>query len=127
MISQITFGCAWVNDTDQAIDFYVNKLGFEKTQDQPMDDQGHRWVEVRPPGAQTGLVLAAGFGDDNPQARVGAWTGMVFRSEHVQATYDQLKARGVEFSEPPTMQPWGEYWTTFVDQDGNGYGLGGPA
>ena len=45
-----------VSDQDKALDFYVNKLGFEKIDDQPMSET-ERWLEVAPPGAQTHIML----------------------------------------------------------------------
>jgi lactoylglutathione lyase len=53
-----------VTDPDKAIDFYTNKLGFELRSDQPFGE-GMRWIEVAPPGAQTVIILATGFGMDD--------------------------------------------------------------
>ena len=63
MIKRVATVSVYVNDEDKALDFYVNKLGFDKREDQPMDDQGHRWIEVAPPGAETRVVLVKDFGD----------------------------------------------------------------
>src|SRR6266849_7611552 len=60
-----------VSNPDEAVDFYVNKLGFEKHRDISMGE-GMRWIEVAPPGAQTALVLAKGYGPD--QDRIGKFT-----------------------------------------------------
>lgn len=110
-----------VSDQDQALDFYINKLGFEKTADQPMGE-GLRWVSVGLPGAQTGIVLAKGYCESANNA-VGTFTGLVLDCDDIQATYDELAARGVHFTEPPTRQPWGMMQALFEDQDGNGYVL----
>ena len=109
-----------VSDQDTALDFYVNKLGFEVRSDQPMGP-GMRWLVVGLPGAQTGIVLAKGYGAGEP----GKFTGMVFSTDDIQATYEELRDKGVPFSEPPTMQPWGMMQALFADQDGNGYVLVG--
>jgi catechol 2,3-dioxygenase-like lactoylglutathione lyase family enzyme len=52
----------YVHDLDGAIVFYVDRLGFEKRVDVPVDDKGHRWVEVAPPGSETAMILSQGFG-----------------------------------------------------------------
>lgn len=52
----------YVHDLDRAVDFYVGKLGFEKRADEPVDEEGHRWVEVAPEGSETAIILAHGFG-----------------------------------------------------------------
>jgi len=108
-----------ISNTDEAIDFYVNKLGFEKRRDVSMGE-GMRWIEVAPPGAQTALVLAKGYGPD--QDRIGKFTGYVFGTDDIQTTYETLKSRGVHFTELPRVEPWGK-WAQFVDQDGNEFGL----
>ena len=56
-LTQVGRVCVTVADTDRAIDFYVDALGFEKTVDVPMGDAG-RWVEVALPGAPTTIALA---------------------------------------------------------------------
>jgi len=108
-----------VSNPDEAIDFYTDKLGFEKRRDVSMGE-GMRWIEVAPPGAQTALVLAKGYGPD--QDRIGKFTGYVFGTDYIQATYETLKSRGVHFTELPRVEPWGK-WAQFVDQDGNEFGL----
>lgn len=109
----------YVSDQDRALDFYTKKLGFEVRQDQPMGE-GMRWIAVAPPGAQTAIILARGFGDWS-QDRVGTFTGVVLGSDDIQADYERLSQAGVPFSEPPTRQPWGGVQALLADQDGNGY------
>jgi len=116
MLKQILTVGISVTDPDQAIDFYINKLGFEKRNDVSMG-KGMRWIEVAPPGAQTALVL---YGPD--QDRIGKFTGHVFATDDIEATYETLKSRGVRFTKPPSVEPWGK-WAQFVDQDGNEFGL----
>ena len=108
-----------VTDQDAALDFYINKLGFVKRADEDMGN-GMRWVTVELPGTQTGIVLAKGYGSGNP---AGSFTGLVLSSNDIQATYEELAAKGVHFTEPPTRQPWGMMQALFEDQDGNGYVL----
>ena len=110
----------YVNDTDKAIDFYTNKLGFELRQNIPMDPEGKtRWVEVAPPGAQTAIVLIKDYADWSPE-RVGQNTGLVLTPDDTRATCEALIAKGVEFTELPNEQPWG-IQAQFKDQDGNEY------
>src|SRR4051794_21793729 len=64
-ISQIGVVMLPVSDTDQAIEFYTEKLGFEKRSDVPFGD-GERWVEVCPPGSATVVALVPGRGEVAP-------------------------------------------------------------
>lgn len=107
----------FVSNVDQAIDFYVNKLGFEKRTDEPMDEQGHRWVEVMPPGSATALILAHGFGYWSPE-RVGGYTGLIFSVGDMASTFETLKGQGVTFKKDPEGSPWGIF-AEVQDPDGN--------
>ncbi len=122
MITHVRTTSVPVRDQDKALDFYVNKLGFEKRSDQPMGE-GLRWVEVVPPGAQTGLVLTKGYA--SAEENVGKFTGLVLAADDIQSTYEMLRDRGVHFTEPPATQPWGMKQALFEDQDGNGFVLVG--
>jgi predicted enzyme related to lactoylglutathione lyase len=106
-----------VSDQNKALDFYVNTLGLEKTSDQPMDEKS-RWIVVTPSGARTGIVLSSGFGP----GQMGVFTGFIFHTDNIEATYATLAGRGVHFTVPPKMEPWGR-WAQFADPDGNEFGL----
>ena len=121
MITNIAVTGVYVSDEEKALDFYVNKLGFEKRADEPMGD-GLRWIEVAPPGATTRLVLTRGDGDGSTE-KVRKLAGIVFEPDDIDATFRELSARGVEFTEPPTDQPWGGRQALFKDQDGNTFVL----
>ncbi len=108
----------YVGDQARALDFYVNKLGFEKRLDEPMGPEA-RWIEVAPIGAETRLVL---FTPPGIEDRIGTFANVVFECDEIQATYEELRGRGVEFSEEPSERPWG-MWAEFKDVDGNGFGL----
>ncbi len=116
-IKHISSATLHVSDQDRALDFYINKCGFEKRQDQTFSegDKIMRWLEVAPPGAQTVVVLASGYGGEE---RVGGFGSMVFWADDIQATYEKMVANGVEFVEPPTVQDWGLTQAIFKDQDG---------
>jgi predicted enzyme related to lactoylglutathione lyase len=103
MIRKLKFVSIPVRDQDRALDFYVNKLGFTLVTDQPMGP-GQRWVEVRPPKGEAGVALFTPPGHEN---RVGTFTGISMECDDVQKTYDELKARGVEFEKPPKTESWG--------------------
>jgi len=81
-----------VADTDRAIDFYVDALGFEKVVDVPMGDAG-RWVEVALPGAETTIALAP---PPQGQPAGGAQTGICLDTSDVDADHAALKAAGVD-------------------------------
>jgi catechol 2,3-dioxygenase-like lactoylglutathione lyase family enzyme len=80
-----------VADQDKAIDFYVDKLGFEKVADIPFGD-GERWVEVKAPDATTSIAIVPGR-DPFP---AGAMTGVILMSADIDATHAELKGSGVD-------------------------------
>jgi catechol 2,3-dioxygenase-like lactoylglutathione lyase family enzyme len=105
-----------VADTDRALAFYVDTLGFEKVVDVPMGDAG-RWVEVKLPGTETNIALAP-----PPQGREagGAQTGICLDTSDVDADHATLKAAGVDVDDEVTR--WGGpvppmFWVR--DPDGN--------
>jgi predicted enzyme related to lactoylglutathione lyase len=118
MITKASTAGIYVSDQDQALDFYTNKLGFEKLTDEPMGSDA-RWIEVAPAGAQTRLVLYTPPGQED---RIGTFSNVIFSCDDMNSTYQELKGRGVEFSENPSEQPWG-IWAQFKDPDGNEFGL----
>jgi predicted enzyme related to lactoylglutathione lyase len=114
MIRSIKFASIPVRDQDRALDFYVNTLGFTLVTDQPMGP-GQRWIEVRPPKAQTGLALFTAPGHDE---RIGTFTGLSMECDDVQKTYADLIAKGAEFAKPPKVEPWG-VMAILKDSEGN--------
>ena len=118
MITKAKTVGVYVSDQDRALDFYVNALGFEKRADIPFGG-GYRWVEVAPAGAETVLVLYTPPGLED---RIGTFAGVVFECDGIRSTYEELRNRGVEFTEEPSEQPWG-IWAQFKDVNGNEFGL----
>ena len=124
----------WVHDQDEALDFYTQKLGMEVRADATLPEMGgFRWLTVGPPGQDDfAITLMAIPGPpvmDEPTAeQVGAlmakgFAGTVFlTTDDVHATYDELRARGVEFGEPPTEYPYG-IDSSFRDPSGNNFRL----
>jgi len=91
-LTQVGRVCVTVADTDRAIDFYVDTLGFEKVVDVPMGEAG-RWVEVAIPGAPTTIALAPPPQGQEPG---GSQTGICLDTTDVDADHAALKAAGVD-------------------------------
>src|SRR3954449_5371551 len=91
-LAQVGRVCVTVADTDRAVDFYVDALGFEKVVDVPMGDAG-RWVEVALAGTPTTIALAP-----PPQGvkAGGAQTGICLDTSDVDADHATLKAAGID-------------------------------
>ena len=92
-----------VSDQEKALDFYINKLGFAKIDDQPMSET-ERWLEVAPPGAQTHIML--GLRGQSGGDKTG-FTGYVLHTSNIEETCETLKARGVSISQELKTEPWG--------------------
>src|SRR6185436_9953731 len=91
-LAQVGRVCVTVADTDRAIDFYVDTLGFEKVVDIPMGE-GMRWVEVALPGTATTVALAP----PPPGQTAGAsQTGIFLDTADVDSDHAALKAAGVD-------------------------------
>jgi catechol 2,3-dioxygenase-like lactoylglutathione lyase family enzyme len=100
---------------DGAIEFYCDKLGFEKRTDVPFGG-GYRWVEVYPPNGTTGIALAP----PREGGPTGVETGISLTSDDIDATHAQLKSAGVDVD--AEVQRMGDpvppmFW--FRDADGN--------
>ena len=120
-----------VHDYDPAIRFFVDILGFELVEDSPSvttHGRPKRWVVVRPPGAQTGLLLARADGD-RQAAIVGEQhagrVGFFLRVDDFNARYERMIAAGVEFVRPPRKEEYGQV-AVFLDIAGNRWDLLGP-
>jgi predicted enzyme related to lactoylglutathione lyase len=118
MIKMVKFVSIPVSDQDRALAFYTEKLGFKVATDQQFNEK-QRWIELKIPGAETGVVLFTPEGHEN---RIGSFFNGSFACDDAMKTYETLRARGVEFSGPPQKQPWGTY-VTFKDPDGNQFVL----
>jgi|SRR5579884_1460396 len=97
-LTQVGRVCVTVADTDRAIDFYVDTLGFEKVVDEPMGP-GMRWVEVALPGTVTTIALAP---PPQGQEAGGSETGICLDTKAVDADHAALKAAGVDVDEEVT-------------------------
>ena len=121
-----------VRDYDPAIRFFVDVLGFELTEDSPSltnDGRPKRWVVVRPPGAQTGILLARADGPEQLDAAGNQFAGRVglfLRVDDFKAAYRRLQSAAVRFVSAPRHESYGMV-AVFLDLEGNRWDLLGPA
>jgi catechol 2,3-dioxygenase-like lactoylglutathione lyase family enzyme len=119
MLKQITHVNVWVHDQDEALAFYTEKLGMELRGDVTVPEMGDfRWVTAGPPGQpDVALVFMAvpgppvldaeTAGQINDLMAKGAAGAIFLSTDDCQATYEELKGRGVEFIEEPSERPYG--------------------
>jgi predicted enzyme related to lactoylglutathione lyase len=124
----------WVHDQDEALAFYTQKLGWEVRSDVTLPEMGDfRWLAVGPPGQDdVSVVLMAIPGapvmDEETAQQVRTlmakgFSGAVFlTTDDCQASYEELKSRGVEFTETPEERPYG-IDAGFRDPSGNSFRL----
>jgi len=133
MINRLNHVSIFVLDQDSAFDFYVNKLGFKVHTDAPMGPDA-RWLTVTPPDQPeleiTLIRVAPGmmFNEETAATmrdliRRGTFGFAVFECVDIYATYEELKAKGVEFSKAPTKEFYG-IEALFKDDSGNWFSLG---
>jgi uncharacterized glyoxalase superfamily protein PhnB len=124
----------WVQDQDEALDFYTKKLGMEVRSDVTLPEMGNfRWLTVSPPAQpDVAIVLMAIPGppvmDSETAEQVKTlmakgFAGTVFlTTDDVRSDYEELKRRGVEFVEEPEERPYG-IDSSFRDPSGNNFRL----
>jgi len=114
-----------VRDYDEALDFYVGRLGFELIEDTKLSDT-KRWVLVAPPGAKETRLLLAKADTPEQKTRIGNQTGsrvfLFLHTDDFQRDHEAYRARGVRFLEPPRHEPYGTV-AVFVDLYGNKWDL----
>ena len=120
----------WVNDQDEALEFYTQKLGMEVRIDVTMPELGNfRWLTVGPAGQPDVSIVLMGIpgppvmdvetADQVRSLMAKGFAGTVFlTTDDCQASYEELKGRGVEFTEPPEDRPYG-IDSGFRDPSGN--------
>jgi catechol 2,3-dioxygenase-like lactoylglutathione lyase family enzyme len=132
MICKLSHVTIWVTDYDKALDFYTNKLGLEVRTDLKMDG-GFRWLTVGPKDQpDLELILAqprvSGIMDEDVVKHImanlekGVMSPGVFDTDDCRKTYQELKAKGVEFIQPPQDHPYGVE-ALFKDGVGNWFSL----
>ena len=133
MITKMSHVSIYVLDQDSAYDFYVNKLGLKVHTDAPMGP-GARWLTVTPkeqPELEISLMAVKpgmGFTEETAKKmkeliQAGTFGFGVFETKNIQATYEELKAKGVEFTKAPTKEFYGTE-ALFKDDSGNWFSLG---
>src|SRR5262245_54633131 len=133
MITKLSHVSVFFLNQESAYDFYVNKLGFKVHTDAPMGE-GMRWLTVYPPEQSTLEItlipIAEGMMFNKESVKQmrnlvenGTFGFGVFECNDLLATYEELKAKGVEFMKPPTKEFYG-YEALFKDDSGNWFSLG---
>jgi catechol 2,3-dioxygenase-like lactoylglutathione lyase family enzyme len=136
MLKQLTHVQVWVHDQDEALAFYTDKLGMEVREDVTVPEMGNfRWLSVGIPGQDVAITLMAIPGppvfDEETRDQIqtllakGASGGLFFATDDAQKSYEELKSRGVEFTQEPTEQPYG-IDAGFRDVSGNHFRLAQP-
>jgi catechol 2,3-dioxygenase-like lactoylglutathione lyase family enzyme len=130
MLKQLATVQVWVHDQDEALAFYTEKLGMELREDVTVPELGNfRWLSVGVPGQDdVSITLMAIPGppvfEEETRRKIqdllatGASGGLFFTTDNAQKTYEELKGRGVEFTQEPTEQPYG-IDAGFRDSSGN--------
>lgn len=120
-----------VHDYDPAIKFFTEILGFDLIEDSPSvtnDGRPKRWVVVRPPGAQTGILLARADGERQAAivgSQVAGRVGFFLHVDDFDASYRRLIAADVNFVTTPRTEAYGQV-AVFLDIAGNQWDLLGP-
>jgi uncharacterized glyoxalase superfamily protein PhnB len=99
-----------VRDYDEALDFYVGKLGFVKLIDKEIAP-GMRWVSIAPSESNETVVVFEKATSETDKKRLGQQFKTMtidLVTENLDKTYEELSAKGVEFVEKPTLAPWGK-------------------
>lgn len=133
MITKLNHVSVFVLDQDSAFEFYVNKLGFKVHTDAAMGP-GMRWLTVCPPNQPDLEISLMAISEGmmfNAQSAAqmrelvsnGTFGFGVFETDDLIATYEELKAKGVEFTKEPTREFYG-FEALFKDDSGNWFSLG---
>jgi catechol 2,3-dioxygenase-like lactoylglutathione lyase family enzyme len=125
---QIDLVALIVEQYDPAIAFFTGVLGFDLVEDSPSltnDGRPKRWVVVRPPGAQTGILLARADGERQRSAvgdQVAGRVGFFLRVDDFDGTYRRMVEAGVTFVQEPRTESYGQV-AVFLDISGNRWDL----
>jgi catechol 2,3-dioxygenase-like lactoylglutathione lyase family enzyme len=121
MLEKLTNVGVWVHDQDEALAFYTEKLGMEVRDDVTVPEMGgFRWLTVGVPGQDdVAIALLTVPGppvfDEETRDRIselvakgaGSGAGLFFTTSEIQQSYEEMRGRGVEFTQEPTQQPYG--------------------
>jgi predicted enzyme related to lactoylglutathione lyase len=107
-----------VEDQDRA--FWTSSMGFGLARDAAYD--GGRWIEVTTPDEAVTVVLSVRRGERPTAPEELPTSNILFYCDDLERTYEELRARGVAFPQPPVEQPFG-WWSMFEDTEGNRFAL----
>ena len=118
MIAKIATAAVYVEDQEKAVDFWTNQVGFELRVEKEMGPKA-KWIELGPKGAESCIVIY-------PKSMMADWAerkpSIVFECQNLRETYEEMRARGVDFQQGPQDMPWGPF-AIFLDPEGNWFGL----
>lgn len=124
MDARITSIALVIKNKAEALEFYTQKVGFEKKTD--YTNGAYRYVTVGPKGQDLELVLWQEGSPDptgsSGQLKAGMYPAIVMQVDDVRKMAAELKGRGVQFKQEPQDHPWGVS-ATFVDPDGNHFSI----
>ena len=118
MLKQLSHTQVWVHDQDEALAFYRDTLGMEVREDVTLPELGNfRWLSVGIPGQDVSITLMTVPGppvfEEETRRTIldlmakGASGGLFFQTEDVHGTYEDLRGKGVDFTQEPTEMPYG--------------------
>jgi catechol 2,3-dioxygenase-like lactoylglutathione lyase family enzyme len=111
-----------VRDYDEALGFFVGKLGFRLVEDSPVPEQAKRWVVISPPGATESRLLLARASTPEQASRIGTQTGgrvfLFLYTDDFRRDYRHYKSQGIVFVREPKEEPYGTV-AVFKDLYGN--------
>jgi predicted enzyme related to lactoylglutathione lyase len=115
MFKYVKFKELPVTDQDRAIQFYTKQVGLRVAQDRPYQE-GVRWIELEIPDAQTKILFSP-----RPDEIPTDIPSLALITDDVRASYEELCAKGVVFTQEPTAAPWNpqEMFALFRDSEGN--------
>ena len=122
MITGVSKVVVDVEDQDRAKAFWTGPMGFELVQDTPYDEHGTRWLEVRSPDGRMILVLSPRQEPARTAPDMLPTSNVFFACEDLEATHEELAARGVEFTQAPVKMDFG-WWSIFRDSEGTRFAL----
>src|SRR6185295_13661589 len=105
MITKIATAAVYVEDQQKAVAFWTNQVGFEVHLEKQMGPTA-KWIELGPKNSESCIVIY-------PKAMMEDWAerkpSIVFESNNLRETYEEMRTRGVEFQQEPQDLPWGPF------------------
>ncbi len=111
-----------IRDYDEALAFFVGKLGFKLVEDRLVPEQAKRWVVISPPGAVESQILLARASTPEQESRIGNQTGgrvfLFLNTDDFWRDYESYRSKGIVFVRDPKEEPYGIV-AVFKDLYGN--------